>query len=414
MSQTSQNFTLAYYSGNRKTGSIAILSRDHGKLNVKALPIEAESALEKNLKPIFVGLTETHQVITLDPKSKELRFGNAFPTDAFAAHIYSDPKSGRDWLMNDGDKETGNDTLNCGDKGSSVTVIENSNSSQAKYLATICVGRGHHQATFSYPSAQKPNVPQQAYISNLKDGTLSVIDNDPNSANYLRVIATINLGEADKEESGKIDVPNNSFPHGLAYSPISGKIYNLNNGYGTVAVIDPATHQIEERFAFKGHSNLFVSPSGRYIIGRGADRKTNAAHVFAKMAVYDVVEKKVTDSINLQDIYISKYFFNPEGSKLYLTTSASGNDEQTANCKASTVLSFDMNALPKLVLLNECDLGSPTGTLDFLQTQGKTSHVFASNAEQGEIVILDGKSDNVIERVKAGESVPHSRLWLLK
>ena len=413
MSQASQDFTLAYYSGNRKTGAIAILSRKNNHFSIKQLDVEAETSLEKALKPIFVGLTESHQVVTLDPASKQLRFSDAFPTDAFAAHIYSDPKSSRDWLMNDGDKETGNDTLNCGHNGSSVTVIDSSNSSKANYLGTICVGRGHHQASFSYPSSDAPDVPYQAYISNLIDGSLTVIGNEPNTANYMKAIATINLGEADKEESGSIGMPNNAFPHGLGYSPVSGKIYNLNNGYGTVAVINPVTHEIEERFAFKGHSNLFVSPCGRYIIGRGADRKSDAAHVFAKMSVYDVVSKQITDTVSLKDIYISKYFFNPEGSKLYLTTSASGNEEQTANAKANALLSFDMTALPKLKLVNERDLGAPAGTLDFLQHNGKTTHIFSSNAGNGEVVILDGNTDEVVERVKAGDSVPHSRLWML-
>ena len=413
MSNASQDFTLAYYSGNRKTGAIAVISRENGELSVKQLGVEAETDVAKALKPIFVGLTENHQVVTLDPRSKEIRLSDAFPTDAFAAHIYADPNSSRDWLMNDGDKESGNDTLNCGDKGSSVTVIANSNSSEAEFIATICVGRGHHQANFSYPSPDAPDVPNQTYISNLIDGSLSVIGNEPESADYLKVIASINLGEADKEKSGSAEMPNNAFPHGLAYSPVSGKVYNLNNGYGNVAVINPATHEIEERFAFKGHSNLFASPCGRYIIGRGADRKSDAKHVIAKLSVYDVVSKEITDSVELQDIYISKYFFNADGGKLYLTTSASGNDEQTANAKANALLSFDLSALPKIKLANERDLGAPAGTLDFLQQDGKTTHVFSSNAGNGEIVILDGETDEVIERVKAGESVPHSRLWLL-
>lgn len=414
MSKASHDFTLAYYSGDRKTGSIAIIERKNGDTQITPLPTAPDTGLEKQLKPIFIGVNEKRETILLDPQNKQLSTQAAFPVDAFPAHIYSDAHSNRDWFMNDGDKATGNDELNCGDKGSSVSVVENTASSSAKFLKTICVGRGHHQANFSYPSEHAPNVPHQVYVSNLKDGTLSVVGNDPaDTSSYLQVVATINLAEADKEDSGEASVPNNSFPHGLTYSPVSGKVYNLNNGYGTVAVIDPNTHEIEERFAFKGHSNLFLSPDGRYIIGRGADRKTDAQHVIAKLSVYDVINKEITDSVDLQDIYISKYFFNPEGSRLYLSTSSSGSEEQQANLKTDALLSFDLSQLPKLVLINEQRLGAPCGTLDFLQTNGKTSLIFSSNAANGEVTILDGETEKVVENLKVGDAVPHSRLWLI-
>ena len=264
MTKTLADFTLAYYSGNRKTGSVAIIEYHNGKSSIKVLDVADESGLDKVMKPVFVGLTENHQVIELDPKSKALNIQDSFTADAFPAHIYSDPNSSRDWFMNDGDKDTGNDTLNCGDQGSSVSVVDHANSSSAHFLKTICVGRGHHQATFSYPAASAPGVPDQAYISNLQDGTISVIGNDPaNKETYLNVVATIDLCEPDKE---KVAGENNAFPHGLVYSKLSGKVYNLNNGYGTVAIIDPVTHQIEDRINLKGFSNLFMSPDGRYII----------------------------------------------------------------------------------------------------------------------------------------------------
>src|SRR3569832_349597 len=127
------------------------------------------------------------------------------------------PARSRAWVMNDGDKETGNDTLYCGDRGSSVTVIDHIDSSRAQFVKTICVGRGHHQAAFTFPSPQAPQVPRRAYISSHNDGTVSVIGNDPNEvASYLQAIATINHCEPAKEEGGEMVVPNKAFPHGLA------------------------------------------------------------------------------------------------------------------------------------------------------------------------------------------------------
>lgn len=414
MDKKTQDFALAYYAGDRKTGSITVVRRREGELDIKQLPTAAESGKDKALKPIFIGLTESDQVITLDPQSKQISIESDFVADAFPAHIYSDPNSNRDWFMNDGDKESGNDTLNCGDQGSSVTVIENTASSAASYLKTICVGRGHHQCNFSYPSDAAPNVPHQTYVSNLKDGSLSVIGNDPaDTKNYLNVVATINLCEPDKDGFDAPQVPNNAFPHGLVYSKVSGKVYNLNNGYGTIAVIDPVSHEIEQRIPFKGFSNLFISPCDRYVIGRGADRKSDADHVIAKMAVLDVTNNEVLDQIDLPDVYISKYFFNAEGNKLYLTTSSSGSEQQQANLKTDAVLIFDLSALPKLKLAAELRLGSPAGTLDFLAPEGKTDLVFASTAQDGAVSLVCGETDTLVEKLSVLEQLPHSRLWLL-
>lgn len=408
------DFALAYYAGDRKTGAITVVRRQGGELTVKQLPNGTESGKDKALKPMFVGLSETDQIITMDPQSKTVSFDEAFIPDAFPAHIYSDPNSARDWFMCDGDKETGNDVLNCGDQGSSVTVVENTASQAAQFLKTICVGRGHHQANFSYPSEQAPKVPHQAYISNLKDGTISVIGNDPEQAeSYLKVVASINLCEPDKEDFDAVQSPNNAFPHGLVYSKVSGKVYNLNNGYGTIAVINPLTHEIEERIPFKGFSNLFMSPCGRYVIGRGADRKSDSQHCVAKMAVLDVTTHQVQDQIDLLDVYISKYFFNAEGSKLYLTTSSSGNDEQKANMKSDAVLVFDLTVLPKLSQVAELRLGSAVGTLDFLAPESETELVFASNSNDGAVTLIDGRDNTVVESLSVIEPQPHSRLWLL-
>jgi len=409
-----QDFTVAYYSGDRKTGSISTVTRKAGNTTVTAIKNAQGTGLDKALKPIFIGLTEDKQVILLDPKSKEITFQDDFPIDAFPAHIYSDPNSSRDLFMNDGDKETGNDTINCGDQGSSISVVENISSSSAKYLGTTCVGRGHHQATFSYPSPQAAKVPNTIYISNLKDGTLSAIGNDPADAEtYLKVIATVNLCEPDKDDAEVGAVPNNAFPHGLVYSQVSGKVYNLNNGYGTIAVIDPLTNTIEKLIPFKGHSNLMISPDGRYIIGRGADRKSDADHVVAKLSVLDTATNEIVDKADLVDIYISKYYFNLEATRLYLTTGSSGSDEQKANIKSDALLVFDLTALPKLKLINEVRLGCPSGSLDFLLVEGADSLAFSSNSSQGELVVLNGNTGEVMERIAVNDGVSHSRAWVL-
>ncbi|MDR2876483.1 MAG: hypothetical protein LBV36_00345 [Chromatiales bacterium] len=404
------DFVVGYYAGNRATGALAVVSRKSGKTETQVLPTTPESGFEAEYKPIFVGLTRDQRAVLLDPASKKINVQANFPADAFPAHIYEDPGSTRRWFMNDGDKQTGNDRLNCGDAGSSVTIIDAVDSADASYLKTVCVGRGHHQAAYTFPTTRAPEVPRRAYISNLKDGTLSVIGNDPaQPADFLRLLDTIDLCEADKEEGGKSGVPNNSFPHGLVYSPHTGRLYNLNNGYGNIAVIDPRTNKIESRLGFKGNSNLFMVPGGRYIIGRGADRKSDPAHVVATLTVLDLESMQIVDRMALPDIYVSKYYFNPTGTRLYLTTGSSGSPEQQANLKADALLVIDLTTLPKLVLRRELRLGSPSGSLAFAG-----GVVLSSNGENGALVVIDAESDEIVERIAAvGQPLPHSRVWTL-
>ena len=427
----SHDFVVVYYIGNRKTGTLHIVTRNNGVTTLEHFPTAPDTGLEKMRKPILVGMTAERQVVLLDPSTKETHIATAFPVDGFPAHLYADPYSSRDWFMNDGDKDTGNDTLNCGDTGSSVTVIANTASHlNVQYLKTICVGRGHHQAAFTAPSDAHgcasvaggrmpgatpavPSMPRRAYTSNLNDGTISVIGNDENDAGtYLKLLTTINLCESEREDGVTDKVPNSAFPHGLAYSSVTGKLYNLNSGYGTLVVIDPLTNAIESRAPLKGYSNLFAAPGGRYLIARGADRKTDANHVIAKIAAFDTTTQTIVDQLDLPDIYFSKYYFNAEGTKLYMTTGSSGSPEQQANIKPNVLLVFDLTALPKLRLTQEINTG-PAGSVTFLVKDGITDLVFSSNAEAGSLVVIDGKTDEILETIAITEGASHAWVWML-
>ena len=439
LNMTSHDFVVVYYIGNRKTGTLHIVTRKNGTTTIDNFPTAPDTGLEKMLKPILVGMTQDRHVVLLNPSTKETHIQTTFPVDSFPAHLYADPYSNRDWFMNDGDKDTGNDTLNCGDNGSSVTVIANTASRlDVQYLKTICVGRGHHQAAFTPPSDTHA-MPRRAYISNLNDGTISVIGNDEKDAeHYLKLLATINLCESEREggiadkvptardgeseargvagNAGATFQPNSAFPHGLAYSSVTGKLYNLNSGYGTLVTIDPPTNTIESRAPLKGYSNLFAVPdeqqSGRYLIARGADRKTDANHVIAKIAAFDTTTQTLVDQLDLPDIYFSKYYFNAENTKLYMTTGNSGSPEQQANIKPDVLLVFDLTALPKLRLIQEIKTG-PAGSVTFLVKDGITDRIFSSNAEAGSLVVIDGKSDEIIETIAITESASHARIWML-
>ncbi len=405
-------FGLAYYIGDRKTGTITLVTGKGETIQTSKVPVLAETGVEQLRRPVLIGLTEDRRVVLFDPVSKEIELSDGLPADTFPAHIYRDGYSSRAWFMNDGDKETGNDTLNFGDQGSSVTVIDDPDSSTAKFLDILCVGRGHHQAAYSRPGPGGKGVPAKAYVSNLKDGNISVIGNDPDVQDTdLKVVATIDLIEEDKDDAS--GGGNSAFPHGIDYSEHTGLIYNLNNGYGTVAVIDPVTDRIVECVPFKGHSNLFAVPGGRFLIGRGADRKSDPEHVVAKLSVMDAATRETVASIELPDVYISKYYFSPDGKRLYLTASASGSPEQKANCKDDALLIFDLTSLPAIGQPTELRLGAPVGTLDFQALPEGGTRVFASLGASGEVAIFDDDGTEGVHRIQVAEGGPHSRLWLI-
>ena len=134
--------------------------------------------------------------------------------------------------------------------------------------------------------------------------------------------------------------------------------------------------------------------------------------MIAKLTVLDVSNNTIMNSIDLPDIYISKYFFNPEGTKLYLTVGSSGNPEQQENLKTDVLLIFDTTCLPELKLIKELKIGS-VGTLDFLSENNNTQLVFLSNNEQGSVVVIDGENDSIVETINVNSGTKHSRLWLL-
>lgn len=405
-----QRIVLGYYLGNRRTGSLHRVHGDGENYRVETLPPGAESGREALLKPVLVGLAATGGAILWDPGTRHTYIANHFPPDTFPAHQYTDPYSTQDWYMNDGDKATGNDTVHCAQNGSSVTIIAATTQLTAAYVGTVCVGRGHHQAAFMAPSAAFSHHPRRAFISNLTDGTVSVIGNDPDDdATYLRCVATINLCEAEREEGDADKIPNSAFPHGLAYSSLTGKLYNLNNGYGTIAVIDPVSGVIEQRVALKGYSNLFAVPGGRYLIARGADRKSDPQHVIAHLAVLDVQTLQVVDHCELRDIYLSKYFFTPQARTLYFTTGSSGSPEQLAHLKTDVTLALDLSALPKLGACREIKTGA-VGTLAFAGEQ----RVYASQADTGALAVIDGATDTVLQSVAVTTPGAHSRVWTIE
>ena len=383
--------------------ALAIVREHDGGIVAESLPVTTAAGGDINHRVAFIGIDDRNRPVIHNPQTKETAAVPAMPADARFAYAYRDPGSARVWFMNDGDRD-GNDTLCCGQNGSSVAIVSKDNGG-ADFVDTLCVGRGHHVTAFSQPTDAFPGMPHRAFVSNLKDGTISVLGNDPSDAvSFLKVIATVNLCDTRFEKESDVSIPNSAFPHGMEFSPLTGKLYCLSNGYHSVAVVDPFNQEVEKTVQMEVSSNLLLSPCGGFLIGKGADRKSDPDHVMGRLSVMDVVKGEMVFSLDLPDIYPSVYRFGPGGDKLYVTTAATGKDVQRQNLKTGVLQIYDATALPELTLLKEIEL-APTDSgrrpIAFFE-RGDGSLAFVPNPTQGTLTVLDAGSDEVLATVNLG------------
>ena len=400
----STDWTIACHMDYGQEKSVSLVELRDGELIVTHLPQADALGGDINSCPAFLGVNGKGEALIMDPATQTISNTLAVPADARFAYAYRDPGSNRVWFVNDGDKD-GNDTLLCNGQGSSVSIVAK-NDDEAVAMETLCIGRGHHMTTFTGPIDGAENIPARAFSSNLKDGTLSIIGNDPNDAvSFLKIIATINLFDPRFEKKGSDDLPNNAFPHGIEFSPLTGKVYNLNNGYGTIAVIDPLSHEVENTIEMKVSSNLLLSRCGRFLIGKGADRKGDPDHVMGRLSVVDVIKGELVTVLDVEDFYPSVYRFNPKGDKLYVTAAATGKGAQAENLKSHIVQVYDTTKLPELTLIKEIEVETTQAgrrPIAILDRPGETPYIFVPNPSHGTLAIIDGERDEIVETVEVG------------
>lgn len=424
-SPSSKSGEALVFVSNKGDGSVSVIKHNHDEnkvIETVGVGLNPADIVGTTHNHIFVNVTDNNIVAVIDPKDNHPSLQKNIAVGNRPIHSYRDPEGTRVWVMNDGDSTNGNDTINCGSSGASVTVIQNhddgsgdnhdsdnNDTNPGEVIASICVGRGHHKAAFSYPSSNLHNTPHRVFISNIKDGTISVIDNDPTSANYLKLIATIDLCDPAKESGGcdaDINTRNNSAPHGIDFSPLSGKVYNSNTRYGTIAVIDPITNTIEKSIDVGFVGKAHVSHDGRFLIVMGSDTKKDINHVIGKLTVIDVNDNTIANQIDLQDVYPDSFLFIPDSSKLYVASATQGSGNQLANLKNNIVLVFDTKILPNAVLIKEISVGVAKGGHRAIASHPeheKVEHIFVPNPSDNTVSIIKVESDTVVETLAVGK-----------
>jgi hypothetical protein len=381
---------------------------------------------------IFLNLGAANKVATIDPLSAATPVHEAnLVTGTRPVHMYRDPTDGEViWVGNDGDNAAltttpGDDLINCNNParvggavtGSSVTILHNSHLGPGGHPPTVektvCIlADGHKVAAFPQPTATNAAIPRRTFVSSETAGEIAVIDNEPTSLTKWEMIGRVDLCNPLKEvdpltcnvESGTLlttaFTANNSHPHGIRWSKLTGKVYSIQEGYGQIAEIDPVTlaSTIIIDLAGTPYTSYGITPSGRFLLLRGQTLVPQAT----KLGVLDLsVTPAVRTDFTIAELdgtSPGSFKFSPDGKRFYILA---GN-AATAT-KKDRLFAFDAATLtastPALTLLNEISLvATGAHSLDVLvQGAGEATYMVVSNSTDNSVSIINA-TDNLIKQ----------------
>jgi len=127
------------------------------------------------------------------------------------------------WINNDGLSTRRGATQEEADLNDSVFRIDiDPMSTKYKTYDEIEVGNGHKKSAFSYPTDSLTQTKNFFVTHDLSGQTVSIIDNDVSSDDFLKLRKQIEINTVKDEEDNLIK---QNTPHGMAFSPVSGHVY---------------------------------------------------------------------------------------------------------------------------------------------------------------------------------------------
>ena len=395
---------------------------------------------------VFVNVGVANGVTLIDPLSgAKPIFEDILQVGRRPVHIYRDPTDGQIiWTMIDGDATTGlddvtatipdtNTVVDCSaTDGGAVTIIHNSHIPSGglvpEIVAKVCLyAKGHKVTAFSSGTG----VPKRAFVSSEISGEIAVIDNEPTiggaaNPDYLKLINRIDLCDPAKElvpatcnpEVGfpvtTAFTPNNSTPHGIRFSIASNKVYSIQEGYHTIAEVDPDTLAVTRTLNLAGtpYTSFGITPDGKYLFLRGVDTATNATNLLGKTAIVDLVNNPlaplaIIPFADLQNIVPAGFKFAPDGKRLYMLASntATGAGAQPGNQLKNILLEFDTAGFPaQPTLLRNISLEVTAGNHSFdiyadgPAGAGSAKYVVVSNGTGANSVSIINATDNSVPK----------------
>ena len=228
-----------------------------------------------------------------------------------------------------------------------VSVIDTTTNT---VITTFGVGNGPIGVAVS-------SIGSRAYITNVYSNNVSVINTSTNT-----VIATIPVG---------------SVPEGIAVSPDGSKLYVTNSTSNTVSVINTATNTVTNTTPVGSYPNyVAVSPDGS---------KAYIANAFSNnVSVIDTATNTITNTINVGSYPIG-IAFTPDGSKAYV-----------ANAYSDTVSVIDTATN---TVTNNINVGdTPIGIV--ITPNGSTAYV--ANAYSNTVSVINTATNTVTNNINVG------------
>lgn len=372
----------------------------------------AEMVFSEGMAYVALSNTDPGFIQMFDVASDGINHNHPIAVGRRPVHMYLDPEE-KIWQLNDGPS---------GDPApDSVSVIDKGEHSAHP---VITVGNGHHKGAFSEPSALKPNVPKRAFISNIGDATISVIDNDPaNTATYLQVVQTIPVGQV---------------PHGIDFSPVSGKVYNANTSgsptnVNVVSIIDAETLAVDNLTRGSGSGQIPASGTTHtrhvhdnpadptdgvyvYILGAVKDTKGNAdplddttvGYVSVIDASVDELLSAVIARTELPEVNPDHITFSPDGKRAYITSRAT-TDEPTKKpivLKDNVIVVLDTD--PSSATFNQVIAEVVVGKAGNHRPAVVVSHdghlAFAANSAETTVSVIDTEDNSVVSTIEVGSN----------
>lgn len=311
-----------------------------------------------------------------------------------------------------------------------MTVLRNSHVGPGAHppsvLGTTCLlADGHKVAAFSSGTG----IPKRVFVSSQTGGEIAVLDNDPvNTTTYRRLIRRIDLctdigqaalspqGPSCNDESETLLTaafsPNGSRPHGIRWSKLTQKVYNLQENYRTIVEIDPTAMAVTRTFNLAGlpYGGFGITPDGRFLLLRGvtaAPVPPATTPAGMKLGVLDLSGTTfVLTNFTIQELdgtSPGSFKFSPDGKRFYILA---GN-AATAT-KKDRLFAFDSSTLTAnplaLGLLREISLVATGGhALDVL-AQG------AAGLGEAKYLVVTNSTDNSVSIISAADNIEKQKV----
>jgi hypothetical protein len=381
---------------------------------------------------IFLNLGAANKVATIDPLTGAIPVHEANLTAGTRpVHMYRDPTDGEViWVGNDGDNAAGtttpgDDLINCNNParaggavtGGSVTILHNSHMGPGGHPPTVektvcLLASGHKVAAFPQPTATNAAIPRRVFVSSEIGGEIAVLDNEPASPTKWQMIGRVDLcnplketipADCNNESATPLTTAftaNNSHPHGIRWSKLTGKVYSIQEGYGQIVEIDPVTLASTVIIDLAGtpYTSYGITPSGRFLLLRGQTLVPQATNLgVLDLSVTPAVRTDFTIAA-LDGTSPGSFKFSPDGKRFYILA---GNTATAT--KKDRLFAFDAStltaAVPSFTLLKEIPLVATGGhSLDVLALgAGEARYIVVSNSTDNSVSIINA-TDNLIKQ----------------